>query len=287
MSLATRQKLKFSVTTLRYRFWNPQIQQLHVRKLEKVKFYSKTDTLENFLVRLQTKATKTYPDPDPPVVAPIYQHAADAAVEKTRFDQETARRTETKRSAQKARSVQTRRHFIKIMPIWLRANLLEQFEKTTVEKLCIFARKHLSIHNLCKTDDSVMDAFSEMGHSVTDTLVTALAELSTSQGGIDIGLNGISRKFEERNTNLTNQINDFQKKIKHNSPRGALFCKTVVKTQSLPELITVEILAAASALILQDSEDLDRIIHALNGRIRTKVHICQDNSHIKTSRSKI
>ena len=50
------------------------------------------DTPEKFLVTLQTKATKAYPDPDPPAVAPIDPHAADAAVEQTRFDQDTARR---------------------------------------------------------------------------------------------------------------------------------------------------------------------------------------------------
>ena len=75
------------------------------------------------------------------------------------------------------------------MPGWLRAKLLEQPENTTVEDLCIFARKQLSIHNLCKTDDSVMDAFSEMGPSVTDTLVTALTKLSTSQEAMENRLN--------------------------------------------------------------------------------------------------
>ena len=71
------------------------------------------------------------------------------------------------------------------MPGWLRAKLLEQPENTTVEGLCIFARKQLSIHNLCKTDDFVMDAFSEVGPSVTDTLVIALSKLSTSQEAMD------------------------------------------------------------------------------------------------------
>ena len=54
---------------------------------------------------------KAYPDPDPPAVAPIDPHAADAAVEKTRFDQDTARRAEITRSAQEAPSVQIRRQF--------------------------------------------------------------------------------------------------------------------------------------------------------------------------------
>ena len=111
LPLATRRNLELSITFLRDRFCNPQLQELHVLKLENMKFDSKTDTPENFLVTLQTKA---YPDPDPPAVAPIDLDAADAAVEQTRFDQDTARRAEIIRSAQEARSVQIRRQFIKI-----------------------------------------------------------------------------------------------------------------------------------------------------------------------------
>ena len=85
--LATRQILELSITALRDRFCNPQLQELHILKLENMKFDSKTDTPENFLVTLQTKATKAYPDPDSPAVAPIDPHATDAAVEQTRFDQ--------------------------------------------------------------------------------------------------------------------------------------------------------------------------------------------------------
>ena len=173
------------------------------------------------MVTLQTKATKAYRDPHPPAVAPIDPHAADAAVEQTRFDQDTARRAEIIRSAQEARSVQIRRQFIKIMPGWLLAKLLEQPENTTVEDLCIFARKQLSIHNLCKTDEIVMDAFSEMGPSVTDTLVTALTKLSTSQEAMDNRLNEMSKKFEERNTTLTNQLNNFQKNQTQQPQRGS------------------------------------------------------------------
>ena len=151
------------------------------------------------MVTLQTKATKAYPDPDRPAVAPIDPHSADAAVEQTWFDQDTARRAEIMRSAQLARSVQIRRQFIKNMPGWLRAKSFEQHENTTVENVCIFARKQLSIHNICKSDDSVMDAFIEMGPSVTDTLVTALTKLSTSQEAMDNRLNEMSKNFEERN----------------------------------------------------------------------------------------
>ena len=221
LPLATRQNLEFSITALRDRFCNPQLQDLHVLNFENIKFDSKTDTPENILVTLQTKATKAYPDPDPPAVAPIDPHAADAVVGRTRFDQETARRAEIIRSAQEARSVQIRRQFIKNMPGWLRAKLLEQPENTSVEDLCVFAQKQLSSHNLCKTDVSVMDAFSEMGSSVTDTLGSSLTKLSTSQEAMDNRLNEKSKKFEERNTTLTNQFYNFQKNQTQQPQRGS------------------------------------------------------------------
>ena len=139
LPLATRQNLELSITALGDRFCNPQIQELHVLKLEKMTFDSKRDAPEIFLATLQTQATKAYPDQDPPDVAPVDPHAADAAVEQTRFDQDTARRA-TIRSAQEARSVQTRRQFINNMPEWLRAKLLGQPENTTVENLCFCAK---------------------------------------------------------------------------------------------------------------------------------------------------
>ena len=154
LPLATRQSLELSITALRDRFSNPQLQEVHVLKLEIVKFDSKTDRPENFLVTLQTKTkfdsktdrpenflvtlqtkTKAYPDPDPLAAAPIDPHAADAAVEQTPFDQDTARGAEIIRSAHEARSVRIRRQFIINMPGWLRAKLLEEPETTTVEDL--------------------------------------------------------------------------------------------------------------------------------------------------------
>ena len=107
------------------------------------------------------------------------------------------------------------------MPGWLRAKLLEQPERITVEDLCIFARKQLSIHNICKTDDSALDVFSEMGPSVTDTLVTVLPKLSTSQEAVDNRLTEMSKQFEQRNTTLKNQFNNFQKNQTQQPHRGS------------------------------------------------------------------
>ena len=67
-----------------------------------------------------------------------------------------------------------------------------------------------------------MDAFSEMGPSVTDTLVTALTKLSTSQEAMDNRLNEISiKKREKRNTTLMNQYNDFQKNQTQQPQKGS------------------------------------------------------------------
>ena len=86
---------------------------------------------------------KAYPDPDPDprAVAPVDPHALDAAVEQTRFDQDTARRAEKRRFAREAVSAQIRRQFSKKMPRWLRAKLLEQSENTTEKVLCVFCAK--------------------------------------------------------------------------------------------------------------------------------------------------
>jgi len=80
-----------------------------------------------------------YPDANPPAVALIDEHAADAAAEQTRIDQDNARPAEIIHSAQEARSVQIRLQFNKNMPGWLRAKLLELPENTAVEGLYIFS----------------------------------------------------------------------------------------------------------------------------------------------------
>ena len=67
-----------------------------------------------------------------------------------------------------------------------------------------------------------MDALSEMGPSVNDTLVNALTKLSTSQEAMDRRLNELSKKFEERNTTLTYQFSDFQKNQTQQPQRGSL-----------------------------------------------------------------
>ena len=99
-----------------------------------------------------TKTLKAYPYLILIPVAPIDLHAAEAAIDQTGVDEETARNAEQLLSSQEARFTQIRRQFRQNMPGWLRAKLLEQPKTTTVEDLLIFAQKQLTIHSLCKID---------------------------------------------------------------------------------------------------------------------------------------
>ena len=56
------------------------------------------------------------------------------------------------------------------MPELLRPKLLEEPKNRIVDGLCIFARERIFIHNLCKTGDFVLYAFSELDFSVTEHL---------------------------------------------------------------------------------------------------------------------
>ena len=56
-----------------------------------------------------------------------------------------------------------------------------------------------------------MDAFSEMGPSEQDTLVTTLVKVSTRQEEKDKRPNETFKKLEERNNTLTYRLATFQK----------------------------------------------------------------------------
>ena len=110
--LATHQNLTFSITVPPDRFFNPQLQQLHVSAFDHFKFDWTADNMDdckqkhiplqtNFAVILRAKAMKAYQDRNPTPVDPSNAHA-----EQSRFDQNTARRAEAIPSAREARAAQ-------------------------------------------------------------------------------------------------------------------------------------------------------------------------------------
>ena len=110
---ATRENVANSLTALRDHFSNPQLQEVHVLKLEQTKFDLKKDTPENFLVTLQKKAEKAYPTPEIAIPNPIDAGAADAALEAARHARETAQRDERLDAVRENRDEQVRRLFYK------------------------------------------------------------------------------------------------------------------------------------------------------------------------------
>ena len=157
---ATRNNLELSLTALRNHFCNPHLQELHVIKLERIKFDPKTDSPENFLVTLQNMAVRAYPDPIPEACPNGANQAAIVAVD--------ARNAQALLFAQQEREHQIKRFFKKCMPSWLRAKLLEQPDNTAIDDLCLLARKQLTIHNLCKMDDYSDGAFNEVSSTITE-----------------------------------------------------------------------------------------------------------------------
>ena len=214
---ATRNDLALSLTALRNHFCNPQLQELHVIKLENVRFDPKTDSPENFLVSLQNMTLKAYPDPIPEAYPPGADQAAQDAVD--------ASNDENLRFAHQERQNQTKRFFKKCMPSWLRAKLLEQPDNTTVEDLCLLARKQLTIHDLCKKEDYIDGAFNEVSPTISDNLINALSKLSQTQESMENRMSALSKQVEEQNKRFDeqkfSQSQNFGNQLRGNGFRGS------------------------------------------------------------------
>ena len=175
---------------------------------------------------------KAYPDPTAPPVAPIDPHAVDVIIEQHRFDQDAARRVEVIRSAQ-ARSVDLGFNLSKICLAGY-VQICSSNLKLLRSKTYLFSTKAQSLSNSQSRKQSTQWwlTFFEIGPSVTVTLVSALTKLSTSQDAVDNHLNGTSKKFDERNTGLTNQLNVFlRKKISRNGLIGGPFTKSCTEVE--------------------------------------------------------
>ena len=195
---ATRANVVDSLTALRDHFSNPQLQEVHVLKLEQQKCDLKKDTPENFLVTLQKKAQKAYPTPEIPIPDPIDAAAVNAALEAARHARETAHRQERLDAVRDHRDAQIRRLFVKAMPGWLRAKLMEQPAGNTVQDLCMYARRQLVIRDMCRKEDYPEDGFNEISETVSDNLISALSKLTATQEAMEKQVNEIRTQMNDR-----------------------------------------------------------------------------------------
>ena len=195
-----------NITALRDHFCNPQLQEVHVLKLEQLRYDSKTDSAENFLVNLTNKSQRAYPTPNLPAVDPIdvALNGAPLVVDTARFHRETAQRQERIDALNDNRNEQIRRMFIKGMPNWLQSKLMEQPQATTVQELCKLTRKQIMILEVCRKEDYPEDGFNEVNDRVSEKLISALTKLSTNQEQIEKQIKEMRSQIAEQSKKQSN-----------------------------------------------------------------------------------
>ena len=201
---ATRANLDGCFIALRDQFGNRDLQEVRVLKLESQRFDPKTDTPENFLVNLQSKAVRAYPEPNLPEVAALKIAGLDpapAAAEQTRFDRETATRDERPQAAEDFKNEQIKRIFIKAMPGCFRSKIMGQPANTPVHDLCTFERQQMAIREMCRKEDYPEDGFNEVNETVSENLVNVLSKIAQTQQSIEKRLQDLTSKTDSHQTN--------------------------------------------------------------------------------------
>ena len=90
----TRADLELTIAALKNHFCNPDLKEVHHINLENMKFNHKTESSEEFLLKLQNVALKAYPTPVDQPVAPV---DGDVHGDQDQFDRET-RENENRRN---------------------------------------------------------------------------------------------------------------------------------------------------------------------------------------------
>ena len=213
---AIRANVENSLGALRDHFCNPQLQEIHVLKLEQLRYDPKIDSPENFLVNLTNKAQRAYPTPDLPAVDPIdvALNGAPLVADTARFHRETAQRQERIDAVNDNRNEQIKRLFIKGMPNWLRSKLMEQPQATTVQELCNLTKKQIMIREVCRNEDYPEDGFNEVNDRVSENLISALTKLSTNQEQIEKQINEMRSQITEQSKKQLNPPSSKQEQRK-------------------------------------------------------------------------
>ena len=138
---ATRLVFADMITALRTRFTQDDVREIRTIKLENQKFNPKSDTVQNFLVKLRTEANRAYPVP---VIRVLPAGAGDSKTHM--FSLETAARGSAleivKILSVNCKNEQIKRFFIKSVPNWLKPKLLERTETDTIDQLCTLASQY-------------------------------------------------------------------------------------------------------------------------------------------------
>ena len=157
-----------------------------------MKFNHKTESPEEFFVKLLNLALKAYPTPIDIPVAPV---DGDVPNDQDRFDRETRENQNRGNFAQMERERHIIRLFKKAMPNFIKLKLLEEPEDTTIQELCTKVRQKLILRELCPVDDWSRDGFNETSSENSEKLLTVLIKTSENQISLEHGIDALRQKL--------------------------------------------------------------------------------------------
>ena len=216
----TRAELELTITALKNHFCNPNLKEIHHINLENMKFNHKTESPEEFLVKLQNLALKAYPTPADLPVAPVDAHVA---IDQDRFDRETRENKNRRNFSQMERERHIIRLFKKAMPMFIRLKLLEEPEDATIQELCTKARQKLILRELCPVDDWSRDGFNEMSSEKSEKFLTVLTKMSENQNSIENRIDALTQKLNSPQQNSSNTYKDNEKQTWRGNFRGRTY----------------------------------------------------------------
>ena len=185
-----------------------------------MKFNHKTESPEEFLVKLRHLALKAYPTPADLQVAPV-----DAAVpnDQHRLDCRTRENENRRNISQMEREKYTIRLFKKAMPNFIRLKLLEEPEDATIQELCTKERQILILRELCPVDDWSRDGFNEMNSENSEKFLTVPTKMSENQNSLEHRIDALTQKLNSPQQNSSNNYKDNEQQTWRGNFRGRTY----------------------------------------------------------------
>ena len=212
----TRNDLELTLAALKDHFCNPNLKKIHHINLENLKVNNKTDSPEEFVVKLQNFALKAYL---PPVDLPVEPLNEEVENDQQRFDREHRAKENRRNFATMKRDRHVIGLFKKTMPNFIRLKLLEEPENATIQDLCTKARQKLILRELFPVDDWSRDGFNEMNNDDTDKFLNVITEMSENQTSLEKKLNALTEKFNTQQSPNNSGLN-YQTNYQNQRGRG-------------------------------------------------------------------
>ena len=204
----TRDNFDLTITALRNHYSNTNLRELHKVQLQNLKLEHKTGNPEDFLVKVQTKATQIYPDPVLAPIPPANPPSDQGEIE--RLAAAPAPNQVVLNNAVKKRNRRFEEKFTYAIPNFVKRKLLEQNEAATVQDLCTVAERQMVFFQLCPSGYWSRDAFNGVSSSLSDNLVGALAKLTQQQDELKQQQTDFSNRISSLNIQQTPNQNDIR-----------------------------------------------------------------------------